>query len=248
MKDDAPQVPQPSASEVALQTSQKEMLDLQKKLIEKSQREQELLAPVLYRQLGITPKMNDKGEVIGYDEGPQAAQKQEIENLLLQRSSAALKGELPVNPALTRDLGEQEARLKEGLFRQLGPGWETSTPGIEAVANFEKRRAELFDASRRGDITLAESLSLARDASGLNSNAATVNVANRFLPNVSAGTGVASGYGNAASLLAQDRLAQYQGELQAYNADQRTFGQLLGGIGSLAGTVGGAFAYGKLFK
>ena len=180
--DAPPPPPGPSASEVALQTSQKELLDLQRKQIEKSAKEQELLSPILYKTLGIEPQYDQQGNVTGYKEGALAERKRGIEGMFLDRSEAALKGELPINPALTRDLDEQEGTLRERLYKQLGPGWETSTPGIEALSNFNKRKNELFDASRRGDLTLSESLSLAREGSGLNTFGATMSAGNRFLP------------------------------------------------------------------
>jgi hypothetical protein len=244
---DAPTVPGPSAAETALQQSQKEMLDLQRTMIEKSAKEQELLAPILYKSLGIEPQYDQAGKLTGYKEGASAERKRGIESMFLDRSEAALKGELPVNPALTRDLGEQEGQLKERLFRQLGPGWETSTPGIEAFANFEKRKNELLDASRRGDLTLAEGLGLARDASSLNTFGATMNAGNRYLPTGSSAGSGAAGYGGAASLLASDRLASYQGELNAYRSDQDMWGSVFKGIGGIAGTVGG-MALGKFWK
>lgn len=221
------------------------MLDLQRKQIEKSAKEQELLAPILYKQLGITAKYDDQGNITGYEEGPNAAQKSGIEKLLLDRSEAALKGELPVNPGLISDLDNQEKILKERLFKQLGPGWETSTPGIEALAQFGERKNTLLDASRRGDLTMAESLSMSRDSGNLNSFGATVSAGNRFLPaGASAGTG-AAGYGSAAGMLASDRLAQYQGEMNAYNSEQKTWGSIFQGVGQLGGLALGSRFWAK---
>jgi hypothetical protein len=244
--DAPPPPPGPSASEVALQTSQKELLDLQRKQIEKSAKEQELLAPILYKSLGIEPQYDDKGAVVGYKEGALAERKRGIESMFLDRSEAALKGELPINPALTRDLDEQEGTLRERLYKQLGPGWETSTPGIEALANFNKRKSELFDASRRGDLTLAESLGLAREGAGLNTFGATMSAGNRFLPTAQGAASGAAGYGGAAQALASNRLAEYSGSLQSYQIEQQNnpWAGVFGGVGRLAGSLGSA----ALFK
>lgn len=81
--------------------------------------------------------------------------RQQNEQLLLERQNAALRGELPVSPALLRDLEDQEATLRETLLQQLGPGFETSTPGIEALANFRERRDAILEATRRDDIASA---------------------------------------------------------------------------------------------
>jgi hypothetical protein len=43
---------------------------------------------------------------------------------------------LPVNPGLLSDLADQERQLNESLLKQLGSGYATSTPGIEAMKSF----------------------------------------------------------------------------------------------------------------
>lgn len=93
-----------------------------------------------------------------------APQNAEIAKLLRDRELAALKGELPIDPTLTRELGTSEATLRSSLQKQLGPGYETSTPGIEALANFMARKNELIYGANRGEITLGEQLGGARDA------------------------------------------------------------------------------------
>lgn len=87
-----------------------------------------------------------------------APQQQEIQKLLNDRTLAALKGELPEDPALVRQLGEQEQLTKETLRKNLGPGWETSEPAIRAMASFMGRKNEALMASRRGDLNLATGL------------------------------------------------------------------------------------------
>lgn len=81
--------------------------------------------------------------------------REQAENLALDRQLAALRGELPVSPGLLRDLAEQETTLREQLTRQLGGGFETSTPGIEALSEFNLRRNEVLENARRGDIAFA---------------------------------------------------------------------------------------------
>ena len=157
-------VPGPSAAERALQQQQAALLRMQQDILVRQEREQRVLNPLLLEAAGIQAEFGPEGELISAQraEDPLAERRREIEEGFLERTEAALAGELPVNPALLRDLGEQEATLRERLRQQLGPGFETSTPGIEALGEFGQRREELLEGARRGDLTLGEQLSLAR--------------------------------------------------------------------------------------
>jgi endosialidase-like protein len=95
-----------------------------------------------------------------------APQRSEIENLTRERTLKALKGELEVDPTLTHELEVQEQNLRSNLMKQLGPGYETSTPGIQALAEFNRRKGELIYGANRGEITLGEQLAGAREAAG----------------------------------------------------------------------------------
>jgi hypothetical protein len=61
----------------------------------------------------------------------------------------ALKGEEPVDATLRTAWDEREATLRERLRRQLGPDYETSTAGADALANFDRERNENFSAFNR---------------------------------------------------------------------------------------------------
>ena len=106
------------------------------------------------------------GELTAPEAPPTEAEQlaQEIELEFLRRSQAALAGELPVDPALERALEEGRGTLEESLRRQLGPGFATSTPGIEALANFDQRAEELRSGARRAELTVSEQLGQARAA------------------------------------------------------------------------------------
>lgn len=86
----------------------------------------------------------------------EAAYQIQIRGPLQARFLAGLSGTLPVSPALLRSLNEQETELRASLLEALGPGYETSSAGIQALADFSKRRAELETASREGAISEAE--------------------------------------------------------------------------------------------
>lgn len=205
--------PKPSPQENALKAQQTALLQQQGDLLRESVRRQDLLAPILFKQAGLTPQYDEAGQITGFTEGPetpeQAAAKREaaflekqarLQDLLfphqlrslglqatydsqgnplsiseapldeagqlrkdaeiafLRRQGAALRGELPVDPALINDLNDQDALLRETLQRRIGGDYETSTPGIEALSKFGKRREEILTSARRGDLVQAGAL------------------------------------------------------------------------------------------
>ena len=170
--------PEPTEEEQQLQSEQVELLRLQAQILQQQIREQNLLAPFAFEAIGIQPVFDpETGQITSFERLPEPEPepepepteedllRQDIERQLLERSQAALSGTLPVSPALERALAEEEATLRGTLFRQLGPGFETSTPGIETLGNFARRSEELREGTRRGELALAEGLSLARQES-----------------------------------------------------------------------------------
>jgi hypothetical protein len=157
--------PEATPEETALQSEQVKLLRDQRDALSEQIRQQNLLAPILFKSAGITPQMDSSGKIVGFSEteDPTKSLRDSIEKGFLERTQAALKGELPVDPALGRELDTQERTLRESLRKQLGSGYETSTAGGGRLADFTKRRLELNDAARRGDLTLAEQLGLARE-------------------------------------------------------------------------------------
>lgn len=85
-------------------------------------------------------------------EGQEALRAAGISRQQSERMEKALKGELPIDPALERQIGEDEKQVRQKLLDQVGPGYETSTPGIESLATFRQRSEELRSAARRGEI------------------------------------------------------------------------------------------------
>lgn len=194
----------PNQQEVDLKKLQSDQLKSQNNL-------QNLLLPYQLKQMGLTGTFGADGALTGVTEGPQTEeqqktsmlnksfldlalsqvqsqaanlpQTQEIQKQLQDRELAALKGELPVDPALTRELGEQGTDLNERLRKQLGTGYETSDPGIRALATFNQRKSETLDHARRGDIGMADQLSQARSASnfsGVNGGLTSANLAEQL--------------------------------------------------------------------
>lgn len=133
------------------------------------QRIQELLNPFTYEAMGVTPKYDEAGKIIGFDKAPITPEQErakQLTQLEQERAIAALKGELPIDPTTTRELGQQEQTLRATLAKQLGPGWETSTSGREAMERFGQTKAGVLAGAQRGELTLAEQLGSAREASG----------------------------------------------------------------------------------
>lgn len=237
----APQVPGPSATEVALQEQQRSTLALQQSIIEKQMKEQELVAPILYKQAGVEPQYDEQGNLTGFKEtvDPLKDQQKSLQKQFYDRTQLALEGKLPTDPGLTTSLDEQETQLREQLRKQLGPGYETSTPGIQALAKFNQNKQNVLEGARRGDLTMAEQLGLAQTSSNVGQQAQNFGQIMGVGQSQLSGAGqlgqVASGYGSAANSLMSDRLATYQGQMTSYQNQQKSFGQMFSGLGQLGG-------------
>lgn len=156
----------------------------------------------------------------------------EARELALQKLIAGLKGELPVDPALERELGKRETQTTERLFRQLGPGFETGTPGIETRAEEFGIAEALRGAARRGELDIA--------------NLIQSGFGQRILQQLAAGLSgpTAQGFGQ----VAQTRLLPFSSQLDfqsriaaalAQGGGGGGLGSLLSGAGSLFGGIGG---------
>lgn len=116
--------------------------------------------------------------------GPQAIQNKEIQKLLGEKTINALKGNLPVDPALERDIKGQETTLRDRLRSQLGSGYETSSAGIEAMQKFTEGADVLRSQARHGELTLAEQLSMAREGVDLASGQSAIQATQARLPGI----------------------------------------------------------------
>lgn len=175
-------------------------------------------------------------------------QRTEIENLTRDRTLKGLKGELAIDPTLTRELEQQEQNLRAGLLSQLGTGYETSTPGIEALADFNRRKGELIYGAQRDSITLGEQLSGAREAGSRESIINNAQVGNglqssRLGQIFNYGTpgrgldfaGASAGYQGPLALMQNNRLAQGQNAATTQAGKYALFGNIVGaGAGLMA--------------
>lgn len=275
------EVPPPTPEENALRAEQTNLLKQQRILLEQQQSEQRALLPLFAQQMGLNIEFDESGKIIGATEDPQFAalsdlqrqvmeqslgkllsdaeldpQRKEIERMLLERSGKALRGELEIDPALERDIGNQRETLMERLRGQLGSGFETSSPGIEAIQKFEESANVLRSQARRGELTLAEQLSMAREGMGQGKATQGIQTGQQLLSqifgaqaqtgNLSSVLGIAGGLGqNAAGYeMPIGQLANYrQQQLDANIANARNEMGILGGIGQLFGSVIGAIPF-----
>lgn len=236
--------PQPSAAEQALQTRQADLLQQQTNILSEQFKQQQLLAPLLFKQAGLTPTMDAAGNITGFSEvqDPNKGITDSIQSQLLQRESDALSGKLPLDPSLTNELNKEDTTLNSQLQRNLGPGYATSTPGIQALAEQAKRRGELtFDVSTG---TLTSSAALQQAQAGQTSDLTNQNL-NRILAAQGTGNNFASLYGNAANNYGNAIQPYQQSQafsLQAAMANQQAKSANTAGLFSLGGSAIGAGA------
>lgn len=245
-------IPEPSQEEKRLQSQQAETLRFQREHLQRQSREQELLAPFLYETAGISPVYNvpdeegvlprpdlPEGEVIEFGREPETEADQlreQIELGFLRRTQAAQAGELPINPALTRQLEEGEEQIRERLLRQLGPGFETSTPGIETLDTFLRSKSDILEASRRGDLSMSEALGLAREQANIGRESdflsRTFGVSGRGAGTMQQSATLSTGFGAAATGLQRNRALELQGNIASAQAKASTVGALFGAAGT----------------
>jgi len=233
-------VPPPSAEERALQASQKEMLDLQRSIIEAQQKQQAILLPFLAEQEGFNVETDDKGNITKISKTPSELDnmKKDLEFQLTKRSLDALHGDLPVSPGLERDLKQNEQTLRERLGSQLGPGYETSTPGIEALAKNQESADVLREGARTAQLTLAEQLGITREQQNQFSQQSAQDILRQSAvgdPLTFAGAfgQTAAGYGKAQEPYIQQRQMQLQASIANSQSRASMFGAGIGLIGSL---------------
>ena len=230
-------VPEESVEQRAARTEQTEMIQFQRQLLEEQVRREDLLAPLLYESIGLTPQYDEEGRVISFAkaEDPLAAQREEIEAGFLERTLAAQRGELPIDPALRGRVEQEELTLREMLAKQIGPGYELSTPGSERLSDFFRAREELYSGASRGELALSEQFGLAREMSGEQRITETLN--RIFGVEGFRGQGIA-GAGQVAGsyqMPLSNYLAGQQMGLQAQMANQQARTQRFGAVMSAAG-------------
>ena len=136
---------------------------------------------------------------------------------------------------LKSNLAKQESQLRSKLLAQLGPGYENTTAGIQALEAFKEQSNNSLATAQQG--TLSQLLGIAQDTSG------------RYgaQSNISNSGAIAQSYGNIQTRLASAVTgtpismagAQFVGDLQSARGNQQTLGTILQTGASLYGS--GAF-------
>lgn len=236
----SPSVPGPSKEEKALQREQAETLRLQRAILEQQIAQQKVLVPFLAAREGFEVQTDQNGNVIAIREVPDELKslKSDLEKKLTQRSLTALEGKLPVDPALEETLKTQETELRSRLSSQLGPGYETSSPGIEALGNFTRSAEILRSGARTDQLTLAEQLGVVREQQRLfsqQSQTEALTQATQGVPLTLAGAfgQSAQGYGRAQEPFIQQRQMQFNAAAQGAANQTKLFGAGIGLIGTL---------------
>ncbi len=122
-----------------------------------------LLQNSALEQQGYVLQKDENGNITGLtlDPNSTAAQQNAVNKQLLDREQQALAGTLPVDPGLERQFASSEELLRSHLQSQLGPGYETSTPGQKALADFAQRKQETIYSAQHGEIGSAAQLAYA---------------------------------------------------------------------------------------
>ncbi len=139
---------------------------------------------------------------------------------------------------LKNNIAKQEQALRQKLQAQLGPGYENTTAGIQALQAFNEQSSNALANAQQG--SLAQLLGVAQDTSGrygMQSNIANAGTVGQAYGNIS---------GRKASAMAGTPIsgagAQFVGDLQSARGDQQTLGTLLQVAGTGASLYsGGAF-------
>lgn len=238
-------VPGPSGAEKRLAREQAQMLRLQRETILRQQQQQAVLLPVIAQEFGYNVSTDPEGNITHIEamDDPRQEQRDRIESLLLERQERALEGELPVDPALERNIGQQERELRSRLRDQLGPGFETSSPAIETLNDFFGVAEGLRHGARTGELSLAQQLSLSREQQEMMRRDFRLGNVQQF--GVQNPMGFASAMGNTAQgfgqALVQHPMRQWrQLRTQANLAEAEFDMQRQAGIGQMVGAGIGA--------
>jgi hypothetical protein len=76
------------------------------------------------------------------------------------RLNDAYAGKVGISPALEADLAKQQAVLEQTLAQKLGPNWATSTPGIQAINEFQKQAGLVREEARLSMLSEGQGLLL----------------------------------------------------------------------------------------
>lgn len=151
-----------------LAPEQQRLLDLQTQQLTEQRDLSKVLLPILLSEdYDIT--VDEAGNITeATPKDPTQLEKstEEIQNLLAQKSLQGLRGELEVPEQVNTEFAEAREILEESLRKSLGPDFASSTPGQDALRQFDRTRLETLEGIRFAQLGQFEGLGLARAASG----------------------------------------------------------------------------------
>lgn len=223
-------------------TEETQLRQMEMDQIKQSQAESAMMKPYLYQMAGV--KEVD-GKIVPMTEAEQLAGMTTLQQtqygaakLQSDQYTKALKGELPLSQAVEGEITKQKTDLESYMSRKLGPNWKQSTPGIQALAEFDKKSNALREEQQYGKITSASAMNIAQQdylnqMMGRSANAAT--------SPLQMNQGLFGMYGQALQPYAQDRSMQLQANMQ----NAKSGDAMAGAVGGLLGT--GLMAGGMYF-
>lgn len=144
----------------------------------------------------------------------------DLQNQALVR---ALKGEEPIDATLRHSWDEKEKQVRERLRRQMGPDYETSTGGSEALALFDRQRNDAFSSYNTAIVGQLSAQTEARATSLSNLTSARMQQlqypANSQIAHALSLGQAAKDRLGVADLFQHERLAQYESKKNANATD-----------------------------
>ncbi len=261
-----PAPPPPDQSEIDNRNAQTDVLKKQLAIAEQQQAYGNAVAPLQLLSLGYTPTevgseyqaqpgetivpIGGKHYKIAQDPNQVALDKQNHDIALASgaRTLAALKGELPVDPAVEQDITRGRQELMEELRNRLGPGFETSDPGMRALAEYDRNATAIRYQVRTGELNSANAIALnaqggmqrrtAQALTGMQGVLTPIAQANETYGGAGALAGNMVGRDTGQRLM-QMQLGNHNALVGAEMSGQGTSSLISGGMG-LAGGIGGA--------
>ena len=219
-----------------------ELLELQIEQLKDMNADVDALRPYLLQSMGLKDvngkfiKMSDEEYYDSLSELDQGGY--DLAMAATERSLKAYAGELEISPALEKSLENRRTELVENLSRNLGSGWQGTTAGIQAMAQFDESAELIREEARSGIISGAGGMTLS--SLGYMSGATQLDSSYANFPAIQTG-GLFSGAGQMVGYYQGERQGQFQANVtNAQMKAQRSAG-LMSGLGSLAGAGLGAY-------
>ncbi|MBM4439776.1 MAG: hypothetical protein FJ027_05120 [Candidatus Rokubacteria bacterium] len=115
------------------------------------------------RPLGAAARDTVGRYITGVSDVPELyADENDIRTTANARLKAGLTSDEIANPAIRRQITERYEALQRQMLRDVGPGWEMSTPGQRALNDFETWKAEAIYGSNLADTSAMSAIALPR--------------------------------------------------------------------------------------